>query len=148
MLLLLENQTLKLVDPQDQALLHAQPVASIRVWGVGRDSGRWGARGGPLGMCWMRRLGVKGDLCLLGGGGLRGMGPCGEHGAGRHGCNVGSVHTGGGCGAHPLPQVLRTGWGVSSACRVCGSGAWGCGGPVLGGVWGCAGSGCMWDMGL
>ncbi|XP_074906478.1 amyloid beta precursor protein binding family B member 1 isoform X1 [Buteo buteo] len=40
MLLLLENQTLKLVDPQDQALLHAQPVASIRVWGVGRDSGR------------------------------------------------------------------------------------------------------------
>ncbi|XP_029898600.2 LOW QUALITY PROTEIN: amyloid-beta A4 precursor protein-binding family B member 1 [Aquila chrysaetos chrysaetos] len=40
MLLLLENQTLKLMDPQDQALLHAQPVASIRVWGVGRDSGR------------------------------------------------------------------------------------------------------------
>ncbi|NXW11745.1 APBB1 protein, partial [Fregetta grallaria] len=40
MLLLLESQTLKLVDPQDQALLHAQPVASIRVWGVGRDSGR------------------------------------------------------------------------------------------------------------
>ncbi|KAF1630395.1 Amyloid-beta A4 precursor protein-binding family B member 1, partial [Eudyptes filholi] len=40
MLLLLESQMLKLVDPQDQALLHAQPVASIRVWGVGRDSGR------------------------------------------------------------------------------------------------------------
>ncbi|NXL49576.1 APBB1 protein, partial [Podilymbus podiceps] len=40
MLLLLESQTLKLVDPQDQALLHVQPVASIRVWGVGRDSGR------------------------------------------------------------------------------------------------------------
>ncbi|XP_075347559.1 amyloid beta precursor protein binding family B member 1 isoform X1 [Mycteria americana] len=40
MLLLLESQTLKLVDPQDRALLHAQPVASIRVWGVGRDSGR------------------------------------------------------------------------------------------------------------
>ncbi|XP_074776275.1 amyloid beta precursor protein binding family B member 1 isoform X4 [Athene noctua] len=40
MLLLLENQTLKLVDPQDRALLHAQPVAGIRVWGVGRDSGR------------------------------------------------------------------------------------------------------------
>ncbi|XP_009280268.1 PREDICTED: amyloid beta A4 precursor protein-binding family B member 1, partial [Aptenodytes forsteri] len=39
MLLLLESQTLKLVDPQDQALLHAQPVASIRVWGVGGDSG-------------------------------------------------------------------------------------------------------------
>lgn len=42
MLLLLQSQTLKLVDPQDQSLLHAQPVASIRVWGVGRDSGRWG----------------------------------------------------------------------------------------------------------
>lgn len=42
MLLLLQSQTLKLVDPQDQTLLHAQPVASIRVWGVGRDSGRWG----------------------------------------------------------------------------------------------------------
>eukprot|EP00075_Anas_platyrhynchos_P031404 XP_027320657.1 amyloid-beta A4 precursor protein-binding family B member 1-like [Anas platyrhynchos] len=40
MLLLLQSQTLKLVDPQDQTLLHAQPVASIRVWGVGRDSGR------------------------------------------------------------------------------------------------------------
>uniref|UniRef100_A0A8C9G2Z3 Amyloid beta precursor protein binding family B member 1 n=1 Tax=Pavo cristatus TaxID=9049 RepID=A0A8C9G2Z3_PAVCR len=40
MLLLLQSQTLKLVDPQDQSLLHAQPVASIRVWGVGRDSGR------------------------------------------------------------------------------------------------------------
>ncbi|NWQ84547.1 APBB1 protein, partial [Columbina picui] len=34
------NRTLKLLDPQDQALLHAQPVAAIRVWGVGRDSGR------------------------------------------------------------------------------------------------------------
>eukprot|EP00076_Gallus_gallus_P016884 XP_015136419.2 amyloid-beta A4 precursor protein-binding family B member 1 isoform X2 [Gallus gallus] len=40
MLLILQSQTLKLVDPQDQSLLHAQPVASIRVWGVGRDSGR------------------------------------------------------------------------------------------------------------
>ncbi|OXB54400.1 hypothetical protein ASZ78_013848 [Callipepla squamata] len=45
MLLLLQSQTLKLVDPQDQSLLHAQPVASIRVWGVGRDSGRWGHGG-------------------------------------------------------------------------------------------------------
>ncbi|KAM8821381.1 amyloid beta precursor protein binding family B member 1 [Eudromia elegans] len=40
MLLLLESRALKLVDPQDQALLHTQPVATIRVWGVGRDSGR------------------------------------------------------------------------------------------------------------
>ncbi|KAF1421101.1 Amyloid-beta A4 precursor protein-binding family B member 1, partial [Spheniscus magellanicus] len=55
MLLLLESQMLKLVDPQDQALLHAQPVASIRVWGVGRDSGRWGGVGaGGIGVqrCW------------------------------------------------------------------------------------------------
>uniref|UniRef100_A0A8C3J1Y7 Uncharacterized protein n=1 Tax=Calidris pygmaea TaxID=425635 RepID=A0A8C3J1Y7_9CHAR len=40
LLLLLEGRTLELVDPQDQTLLHAQPVAAIRVWGVGRDSGR------------------------------------------------------------------------------------------------------------
>lgn len=41
LLLQLEEETLKLVDPQSQALLHAQPIVSIRVWGVGRDSGRW-----------------------------------------------------------------------------------------------------------
>ncbi|NXE98259.1 APBB1 protein, partial [Menura novaehollandiae] len=39
-LLLLEGRTLKLVDPQDQALLHAQPVGGIRVWGVGRHGSR------------------------------------------------------------------------------------------------------------
>lgn len=41
LLLQLEDETLKLVEPQNQALLHAQPIVSIRVWGVGRDSGRW-----------------------------------------------------------------------------------------------------------
>lgn len=50
LLLQLEEETLKLVEPQSQALLHAQPIVSIRVWGVGRDSGRWaqglGSRGG------------------------------------------------------------------------------------------------------
>ncbi|XP_006870251.1 PREDICTED: amyloid beta A4 precursor protein-binding family B member 1 isoform X3 [Chrysochloris asiatica] len=40
LLLQLEDETLKLVEPQGQALLHAQPIVSIRVWGVGRDSGR------------------------------------------------------------------------------------------------------------
>ncbi|XP_045146468.1 amyloid beta precursor protein binding family B member 1 [Echinops telfairi] len=40
LLLQLEDETLKLVEPQNQALLHAQPIVSIRVWGVGRDSGR------------------------------------------------------------------------------------------------------------
>lgn len=44
LLLQLEDETLKLVEPQNQTLLHAQPIVSIRVWGVGRDSGRW-ARG-------------------------------------------------------------------------------------------------------
>ncbi|XP_068035445.1 amyloid beta precursor protein binding family B member 1 isoform X3 [Anomalospiza imberbis] len=39
-LLLLEEGTLKLVDPQDRALLHAQPVGGIRVWGVGRHGSR------------------------------------------------------------------------------------------------------------
>jgi len=29
------------VEPHSQALLHTQPIVSIRVWGVGRDSGRW-----------------------------------------------------------------------------------------------------------
>lgn len=50
LLLQLEDETLKLVEPQSQALLHAQPIVSIRVWGVGRDSGRWeqglGSQGG------------------------------------------------------------------------------------------------------
>uniref|UniRef100_A0A7M4G207 Amyloid beta protein binding family B member 1 n=1 Tax=Crocodylus porosus TaxID=8502 RepID=A0A7M4G207_CROPO len=40
LLLVLESETLRLVDPRGQALLHAQPVAGIRVWGVGRDNGR------------------------------------------------------------------------------------------------------------
>ncbi|KAM7179577.1 LOW QUALITY PROTEIN: amyloid beta precursor protein binding family B member 1 [Macrochelys suwanniensis] len=40
MLLLLDHETLELVEPVDRTLLHAQPVAGIRVWGVGRDDGR------------------------------------------------------------------------------------------------------------
>uniref|UniRef100_A0A674K0L6 WW domain-containing protein n=1 Tax=Terrapene triunguis TaxID=2587831 RepID=A0A674K0L6_9SAUR len=40
MLLLLDCETLRLVEPVERTLLHAQPVASIRVWGVGRDDGR------------------------------------------------------------------------------------------------------------
>ncbi|XP_012621537.1 amyloid beta precursor protein binding family B member 2 isoform X2 [Microcebus murinus] len=38
--LVLENDLLSLVDPMDGAVLHAQPIVSIRVWGVGRDNGR------------------------------------------------------------------------------------------------------------
>ncbi|XP_050787554.1 amyloid beta precursor protein binding family B member 1 isoform X2 [Gopherus flavomarginatus] len=40
MLLLLDHETLRLLEPVERTLLHAQPVASIRVWGVGRDDGR------------------------------------------------------------------------------------------------------------
>ncbi|XP_029457772.1 amyloid-beta A4 precursor protein-binding family B member 1 isoform X2 [Rhinatrema bivittatum] len=40
MLLVLENDTLNLLDPLEQTLLHSQPIVSIRVWGVGRDNGR------------------------------------------------------------------------------------------------------------
>ncbi|XP_051993351.1 amyloid beta precursor protein binding family B member 2-like isoform X2 [Xyrauchen texanus] len=40
MYLVLENNMLNLVDPMDRSILHTQPIASIRVWGVGRDNGR------------------------------------------------------------------------------------------------------------
>ena len=40
MLMVLENDTMNLIDPLGQTLLHAQPIHSIRVWGVGRDNGR------------------------------------------------------------------------------------------------------------
>ncbi|XP_069553642.1 amyloid beta precursor protein binding family B member 2 isoform X3 [Brachyistius frenatus] len=40
MFLVLENNMLNLVDPMDRSVLHSQPIASIRVWGVGRDNGR------------------------------------------------------------------------------------------------------------
>ncbi|XP_045075949.1 amyloid-beta A4 precursor protein-binding family B member 2-like, partial [Coregonus clupeaformis] len=39
MYLVLENNMLNLVDPMDRSVLHSQPIASIRVWGVGRDNG-------------------------------------------------------------------------------------------------------------
>uniref|UniRef100_A0A1A8M682 Amyloid beta (A4) protein-binding, family B, member 1 (Fe65) n=2 Tax=Nothobranchius TaxID=28779 RepID=A0A1A8M682_9TELE len=40
MLMVLENDTMNLIDPLGQNLLHSQPIGSIRVWGVGRDNGR------------------------------------------------------------------------------------------------------------
>ncbi|XP_047190364.1 amyloid beta precursor protein binding family B member 2 isoform X2 [Scophthalmus maximus] len=40
MLLVLQDRTLTLVDPDDHSLLHSQPISSIRVWGVGRDHDR------------------------------------------------------------------------------------------------------------
>lgn len=141
MLLLLESQTLKLVDPQDQALLHAQPVASIRVWGVGRDSGRWGARG----------RGAAGWGC--GGGSMpMGQGCCvGPHGgsAGSRGGRVGSAVWSGGVRA--LHRVCAHGCGHRAGPCACGS--WGRGCPVPAGcarVRACAGCGagvpCVWGV--
>ncbi|XP_067420722.1 amyloid beta precursor protein binding family B member 1 isoform X2 [Emydura macquarii macquarii] len=40
LLLLLDGEMLRLAEPVEQTLLHAQPVAGIRVWGVGRDDSR------------------------------------------------------------------------------------------------------------
>ncbi|XP_066444656.1 amyloid beta precursor protein binding family B member 1 isoform X3 [Eleutherodactylus coqui] len=40
MLLVLDDDSLKLYDSSGQTLLHSQPIVSIRVWGVGRDDGR------------------------------------------------------------------------------------------------------------
>ncbi|XP_073420060.1 amyloid beta precursor protein binding family B member 1-like isoform X1 [Dendrobates tinctorius] len=40
MLLVLDDDSLKLCDSSGQTLLHSQPIVSIRVWGVGRDDGR------------------------------------------------------------------------------------------------------------
>ena len=31
---------LVLIDPDNETVLHTQPIAQIRVWGVGRDNGR------------------------------------------------------------------------------------------------------------
>uniref|UniRef100_A0A674HSM1 PID domain-containing protein n=1 Tax=Taeniopygia guttata TaxID=59729 RepID=A0A674HSM1_TAEGU len=122
-LLLLEDRTLKLVDPQDRALLHAQPVGGIRVWGVGRHGSRWGhgwgwGTGMPTGVELKVALvsGVEGTgfWCLRGWGDLRVWDP---HGAWRS-------HTvwGGGSG---IPCMW--GWGP-----------WGWG-PHMGEPWGCGG---------
>ncbi|XP_013924310.1 PREDICTED: amyloid beta A4 precursor protein-binding family B member 1-like [Thamnophis sirtalis] len=40
MLLVLEEERLKLLEPQERRELHCLPISAIRVWGVGRDSGR------------------------------------------------------------------------------------------------------------
>ncbi|KAM4796618.1 amyloid beta precursor protein binding family B member 1 isoform 1-T1 [Rhinophrynus dorsalis] len=40
MLLVLDQDSLKLTDPSGQTLVLSQPIVSIRVWGVGRDDGR------------------------------------------------------------------------------------------------------------
>uniref|UniRef100_A0A8C8RZ39 APBB1 protein n=1 Tax=Pelusios castaneus TaxID=367368 RepID=A0A8C8RZ39_9SAUR len=40
LLLLLDGEMLRLLEPVKQTLLQAQPVAGIRVWGVGWDDGR------------------------------------------------------------------------------------------------------------
>lgn len=37
----LDEDYLLLIDPIDDKLLNKQPITSIRVWGVGRDNGRY-----------------------------------------------------------------------------------------------------------
>ena len=37
----LDDCHLVLIVPQDMTVIHVQPIHSIRVWGVGRDNGRW-----------------------------------------------------------------------------------------------------------
>uniref|UniRef100_T1GDP0 WW domain-containing protein n=1 Tax=Megaselia scalaris TaxID=36166 RepID=T1GDP0_MEGSC len=37
----LDEGALKLIDPENLTVLNTQPIHTIRVWGVGRDNGRW-----------------------------------------------------------------------------------------------------------
>ena len=37
----IDSRSLRLLDPSDGSLLNSQAIHSIRVWGVGRDNGRW-----------------------------------------------------------------------------------------------------------
>lgn len=39
----LDEGSLKLVDPENLTVLNTQPIHTIRVWGVGRDNGRYEA---------------------------------------------------------------------------------------------------------
>ena len=40
LLMELDDGNLKLVDPETRTVVNAQPIHTIRVWGVGRDNGR------------------------------------------------------------------------------------------------------------
>jgi len=37
----LDEGALKLIDPENLTQLNTQPIHTIRVWGVGRDNGRY-----------------------------------------------------------------------------------------------------------
>ena len=37
----IDSRSLRLMDPADDSLLNSQAIHSIRVWGVGRDNGRY-----------------------------------------------------------------------------------------------------------
>ena len=39
--LILEGESLKLVEPKSKALLVTQPIAKMRVWGVGKEEQRF-----------------------------------------------------------------------------------------------------------
>lgn len=48
----LDEGALKLIDPENLTVLNTQPIHTIRVWGVGRDNGRYGLqRHRTLGTC-------------------------------------------------------------------------------------------------
>lgn len=49
----LDEGALKLIDPENLTVLNTQPIHTIRVWGVGRDNGRYGGlqRHRTLGTC-------------------------------------------------------------------------------------------------
>jgi len=64
MYLILENDTLSLVDPMDRTVLHSQPIASIRVWGVGRDNGRVSLCALWDGWKWQRRTSPLAKVAL------------------------------------------------------------------------------------
>lgn len=42
----LDEGALKLIDPENLTVLNTQPIHTIRVWGVGRDNGRYGIQFG------------------------------------------------------------------------------------------------------
>ena len=67
----LDSQHLTLIDPQDLSVLNVQPIQSIRVWGVGRDNGRYVYTSGRG---WAGGLGGLGGLDGRGGGVGRDMG--------------------------------------------------------------------------
>jgi len=43
-----DRENLSLIGPGDLTVLNVQPIRTIRVWGVGRDNGRYAASNSPV----------------------------------------------------------------------------------------------------